>query len=97
MLLFRPVPRPRQQTKFDGAIRLHVKVVKPVLSMAPITCRGFHFDIVPYHPVKSKEFCIMIQIVLKFVPSGPIKKSALIYVKAWHRADDKPLRVPMMT
>ena len=45
----------------------------------------------------NEEFCIFIQISLKFVLNGPInKKSVLIQVKAWRRIGDKPLPEPML-
>ena len=40
----------------------------------------------------------MIQILLNFVPKGPIdNKAALIQVMAWHRTGHKPLPEPMHT
>ena len=44
-----------------------------------------------------KSFCILIQILLKFVPNGQIdNKVALVQVMAWHRPGDKPLPEPML-
>ena len=40
---------------------------------------------------------IQIQISLKFVPMGPIDKSALVQAMAWRRTGDNPLPEPMLT
>ena len=46
----------------------------------------------------NDKFYISIQIILKFVPKGPIdNKSALVQVMAWCRTGDKPLPEPMLT
>ena len=46
----------------------------------------------------NEKVRIAIQILLKFVPKGPIEnKSALVLVMAWHRTGDKRLPEPMMT
>ena len=40
---------------------------------------------------------ILIKIVLKFVPKGPISNvPALVHIMAWRRSGDKPLSEPMM-
>ena len=40
---------------------------------------------------------ILIKILLKFVPSGPINNiPALVQIIAWRRPGDKPLSEPMM-
>ena len=42
--------------------------------------------------------CILIAILLKFVPDGPIdNKAALIQVTAWHQTNNKPIPEPMLT
>ena len=46
----------------------------------------------------NENFCILIQISLKFVPNGPIdNKSALVQVMAWCRTGNKPLPEPKLT
>ena len=41
---------------------------------------------------------IAIQILLKFVPKGPIdNKSALVQIMAWRREGNKPLPEPMVS
>ena len=46
----------------------------------------------------NEKFCILIRILLKFVPKGPIDdKSALVQVMAWCWAGDRPLTEPMLT
>ena len=46
----------------------------------------------------NEEFCILIQISLKFVPKGQIDyKSALVQVLAWRRTGGRPLTEPMLT
>ena len=46
----------------------------------------------------TANFCILIRVSLKFVPSGPIdNKAALVQVMAWRRTGDKPLPEPMLT
>ena len=45
-----------------------------------------------------KEFFILIQISLKFVPKVPIdNKSLLVHVMAWFQAGDEPFPEPVMT
>ena len=45
----------------------------------------------------NEKSCILIQILLKFVPKGPIdNESPLIQVMAWRRTGDKPLSEPML-
>ena len=40
----------------------------------------------------NENWCILIQISLKFVPKDPIdNKSVMVQVMAWHRTGDKPL------
>ena len=44
------------------------------------------------------KICILIKILLQFVPKGPIdNKPALVQVMAWRRTGDKPLSEPMLT
>ena len=46
----------------------------------------------------NENFCILIEISLKFVPKGPIdNNSALVQIMAWRRIGDKPLSEPMLT
>ena len=44
----------------------------------------------------NEKFCISIWISLKFVPEGPIDKSALIQIMAWRWTGDKPLPEPIL-
>ena len=44
----------------------------------------------------NENFCILINIALKFVPQGPIDdNTAYVQVMAWRRIGDKPLSEPM--
>ena len=46
----------------------------------------------------NENFCILIQILLNFVPKGPIdSKSALVQAMAWCRTGDKLLTEAMLT
>ena len=46
----------------------------------------------------NERFCILIQILLKLVPKGPIENTlALVQVMAWRRTGDKPLPESMVT
>ena len=46
----------------------------------------------------QKRHHILIQILLKFVPKGPIhNKPSLFQVMAWHHTGSKPLSLPVMT
>ena len=50
------------------------------------------------HILLNKNYCILIEISLKFVPKGPIdNNSALVEVMAWCRTGTKSLPQPMMT
>ena len=41
--------------------------------------------------------CILIQISLKFAPSGPMdNKPALVQIMAWHQTSNKPLSETIM-
>ena len=43
-----------------------------------------------------EQSCILIDILLKFVPKYPFdEKSALVLVMAWHWIGDKPILEPM--
>ena len=45
----------------------------------------------------NEKFCILISILLKIVPKGPIdNKSALVQVIAWCRTEHKPLPEPTL-
>ena len=45
----------------------------------------------------TENFSILIKIQLKFFPEGPINcKPAMVPIKAWHQAEDKPLYKPML-
>ena len=45
----------------------------------------------------NENFCILIQISLKFDPKGPIHNiPTLVQIMTWHRPGDKPLSEPMM-
>ena len=60
--------------------------------MAAISRRYFqvHF--------RDKKFCILIKILLKFVPKGPIDNiSALVEIMAWRQIGAKILSQPMLT
>ena len=46
----------------------------------------------------EKNFCILIWIAPKFVPTGPIdNKSLLVEVNAWRRPGEKPFSELMLT
>ena len=46
----------------------------------------------------NENFCILINISLKFVPKGPIDNNpALVQIMAWRRIGDKPLSEPVLT
>ena len=47
--------------------------------------------------LESIFLCMLIQIALMFVLGGPIDKSSLVQVMAWHLFSAKPLSGPMMT
>ena len=58
--------------------------------------RLFADDISRYIFVNEK-FCILIKILLKSVPKGPIgNKPALVQIMAWRRIGDRPLSEPML-
>ena len=45
----------------------------------------------------NENFCILIQMSLKFVHKSVIdNEAALVQVMAWRRTDDKPLPEPML-
>ena len=59
---------------------------------------GCHFaDYILEWIVINGNFCISIQISLKFLWVQISNKSALVQVMVWHRTDDKPLSEPMLT
>ena len=60
---------------------------------------GRHFaDDIFRRMFMKEKFCILIKILLKFVPKGPIHNiSALVKIMAWHRIGDKPLSEPKQT
>ena len=60
---------------------------------------GRHFTDVIFKCIFMNEnFCISIQISLRFVPKDPSdNKSSLVQVMAWRRTGDKPLSEPMLT
>ena len=46
----------------------------------------------------TEKNCILINILLKFVPKGPIDNNpAVVQIMAWRRIGDKPLSEPMLT
>ena len=46
----------------------------------------------------NEKFFILIEISLKFIPTGPIDSNpALVYLMAWPRIGVKPLSEPMLT
>ena len=46
----------------------------------------------------NEKVCILIRILLNFVPKGPIdNNSVLVQVLAWRRTGDKPLSERMLT
>ena len=46
----------------------------------------------------NEKFCILIKILLKFVPKGPIDNNpTLVQIMAWRRIGDKTLFEPMLT
>ena len=59
---------------------------------------GYHFTDNIFKCIFVYEnWCILIQISLKFVPKSAINnKKALFKVVAWHWTGDKPLSEPMM-
>ena len=65
---------------------------KPVYTLKPWQ-NGCHFanDIFKFISL-NENCCILIQILLKFVPKGLISnKPAMVLIMAWHWAGDKPL------
>ena len=60
---------------------------------------GRHFADGIFKCISSKEnVSILIKILLKFVPKGPIdNKSALVQIMAWCQIGDRPLSEPMLT
>ena len=45
----------------------------------------------------NEKLCILIRILLKFVPKGPMNnKPAMFQVMAWRWIGDKPLPEPML-
>ena len=46
----------------------------------------------------NEKFSILIKILLKFVPKGPIDNNpALVWIIAWRQIGNKPLSEPMLT
>ena len=46
----------------------------------------------------NEKFCILIWILLKFVPKGPIDNNpVLTQVIAWHQAGDNPFPEPVLS
>ena len=46
----------------------------------------------------NEKCCVLIKILLKFVPKGPVESiSALVWIMAWRRIGDKPLSEPILT
>ena len=54
-----------------------------------------YFDEEVFHLIKN--YCILIQALLRFVAQGTIDKSTLVQVMAWHLTGAKPLLELMMT
>ena len=45
----------------------------------------------------NEKICILIKILLKFVPKGPVDNNpALVQIMVWRRIGDKPLCEPML-
>ena len=49
------------------------------------------------HSLFNENIWISSKISLKFVPKGPVDKSVLCQVKAWHLLGDKTLPEPTLT
>ena len=48
--------------------------------------------------MNDEKLCILIDISLKLVPTGPVdNNTALVKIIAWRRIGDKPLSEPMLT
>ena len=46
----------------------------------------------------NKKFCVLVKILPKFAPKGPIdNKSSLVQVMAWRQKGDRPLPEPNKT
>ena len=63
------------------------------LNSSPPGQNGCHFaDDIFKCIFMNEKFSILIQISLKFVPTGPIEnKPAVVQIMAWRRTGDKPL------
>ena len=79
--------------------KFHDIMYRKYINSSPTGQNGCHFtDNIFKLTFMNEKFCILIRILLKFVPEGPIdKKSALVLVMDWCRTGDKPLLVPMLT
>ena len=56
-----------------------------------------HFTDDNFKCIYTIEKCILIMILLKFIPRGPIDiKSVLARAMSWHRTGDRSISEPMM-
>ena len=74
-------------------------VITIFVNSSPPGQNGRHFpDDILKCIFMNENFCILIEISLKFVPNGPIKNiPALVQIMAWRQPGDKPLSEPMLT
>ena len=69
------------------------------INSSPPEQNGRHFaDNIFKYIFVNEKYCISIDILLKFVPKGPINNvPALVRILTWCRIGDKPLSEPMLT
>ena len=67
-------------------------------SSSPTQNDRFFIDDICKYIFINENLCILIQILLYFVPKGPINNIAAVDpIRAWRRTGDKPLSEPMMS
>ena len=69
------------------------------INSSPFVQNGSHFTDNIFRCIfVNEKFCILVKILLKFVPKGPIDNNpALFHIMAWRQIGDKPLSEPMLT
>ena len=58
---------------------------------------GYHFACDSFKCILVHgNYCILIELPLKFISKGPINEPAFVQMKAWYQTGSKPLSEPMM-
>ena len=83
----------------NGLLTHYRSIMVLIFNSSPPGQDGRHFADNIFRCIYANEnFCILINISLKFVPKWSIDiKSALVQVMAWRWIGDKPLSAPMLT